>query len=81
MKAHTEEQGVTDFSQGKRFSVDIWDVTIWKYRMYDEELSGVRCFTNFVDAKNTATRILMKKIENLQRKLLELEKLKVTEVV
>lgn len=82
LKAWAEENSVTnDFTQGNRFSVDIWDGTIKRYKLYDEELSGVRCFSNFVDAKAAAVRILTRQYEQLENKLRDLEELKVTEVV
>lgn len=67
-------------NSGYKFSVDMWDGDIRRYRFNDEEIGGIRCFMNFPDARDFSTRQLEKKLRILENKLEKVRGMKSTEV-
>jgi hypothetical protein len=63
-----------------RFTVDLWDGHIKRYKMNDEEVGGLRCFEQFKEAKAFATRRLTLSLEKLTKNLEKMEHLKESEV-
>lgn len=64
---------------GYKFSVDMWDGDVRRYKLNDEEIGGIRCFMNFPDARDFSVRQLEKKLRILENKLEKIRGMKATE--
>jgi hypothetical protein len=63
-----------------RFTVDLWDGHIKRYKMNDEEVGGLRSFEQFKEARSFAIKRLEMSLEKIANRLVKIEQLTESEV-
>lgn len=81
MKPTNFEQTIkTSFDAGYKFTVDMWDGNLSRYKIDDEEIGGLRCFQAFTEARSYAVQQLEKKVASATAALEKTREMKIKDV-
>ena len=74
------EEKKNTFDAGFKYTVDMWDGDIRRYKLDDEDIGGMRCFHAFTEARNYAIQQLEKKFAKVEEKLEHTRELHIKDV-